>query len=351
VSLYRFQTGNRRLEQVASTRLSAAGIWERRDLQQALAENPDVLEPGLFVVTDEFSDWADSKRRVDLLCLDRDGVLVVVELKRQDIESSMDLQSIRYAAMCANMTFRRLVKAHAAYRTKLGIEGDAESALRTHLSADSETDPQLASARPRIMLVAEGFTSEVTTTVLWLNQYGLDIRCKRIEPYQLGSEVLLYVVDLIPLPETQDFMVRAAEKAAEEAVAPTASRAQLTRKILAEHGILKAGEPLRFDPRKLNGLDADDPRLRANVGPDPNAPRNIIWEHRPETPMSLSALTGGPLKQELSDLRLPDNLNGYTYWCLAKPGPGQEGKTLYELAVEVSAARGEPLPAPEAGAL
>ena len=37
-------------------------------------------------VAEEFSDWEDSHRRIDLLCLDKDADLVVVELKRTEDE-------------------------------------------------------------------------------------------------------------------------------------------------------------------------------------------------------------------------------------------------------------------------
>jgi len=41
----------------------------------------DALEGGLLVLAEEFADWADSVRRIDLLCLDSEAQLVVVELK------------------------------------------------------------------------------------------------------------------------------------------------------------------------------------------------------------------------------------------------------------------------------
>jgi hypothetical protein len=121
--------------------------------------------------------------------------------------------------------------------------------------------------------------------------------------------------------------------------------------VLAEAGILTPGCRIRFDENRLNGMSPDNPRFRAMVGPDPLAARNIIWEQRPREAATLSRVTGEWLRRAIPGLGIPRNVNGYTYWCLADPGPGQKGKTLYELAVEVSAARGEPLPAPEADAL
>ena len=48
-----------------------------------------------MVLAEEFGDWQDSRRRIDLLCLDRDAGLVVVELKRTEDGGHMELQAIR----------------------------------------------------------------------------------------------------------------------------------------------------------------------------------------------------------------------------------------------------------------
>ena len=44
-----------------------------------------------MVIAEEFGDWLDSSRRIDLLCLDSVANLVVVELKRTDDGGRLDL--------------------------------------------------------------------------------------------------------------------------------------------------------------------------------------------------------------------------------------------------------------------
>jgi RecB family endonuclease NucS len=70
-----------KLEEVS---LISEGILERRDLQRLLKESLEVIAPDCLLVTEEFGEWQDSKRRIDLLCLDRDANLVLIELKRTD---------------------------------------------------------------------------------------------------------------------------------------------------------------------------------------------------------------------------------------------------------------------------
>ncbi len=74
-----------------------------------LRQGIHVLSEDLLVVAEEYGLFEDSRRRVDLLALDRSGTLVVIELKRTDDGGHMELQALRYAAMVSTMTPDHLV--------------------------------------------------------------------------------------------------------------------------------------------------------------------------------------------------------------------------------------------------
>ena len=80
-------------------------IRERGDLQPLLKGQIEVLEDDLYVVAEEFGDWEDSRRRIDLLAVDKEANLVVIELKRTIDGGHMELQAIRYASMVSAMRF------------------------------------------------------------------------------------------------------------------------------------------------------------------------------------------------------------------------------------------------------
>src|ERR1700679_4337318 len=92
------------------TSFSVAGLQERRDIQRLLREHVEVIAPDTLVISEEFGEWEDSKRRIDLLGLDRDANLVVIELKRTEDGGHMELQAVRYAAMVSAMTFAKAVE-------------------------------------------------------------------------------------------------------------------------------------------------------------------------------------------------------------------------------------------------
>ena len=215
MGLYRVDEDSGSLTEIGPAALSGEGLQERGDLQRWLSDHPGALEPGLFTLAEEYGEWADSSRRIDLLALDADGRLVVVELKR-DEGPFMDLQAIRYAAMVAHMTFAQAVAAHARYLADRGAEGGAEARILEHLGADDGAEQEIASARPRILLAARDFPRELTTAVLWLRDSGLDIRCVRLLPYRVGDALLLHAAQIIPLPEAGDYLVRIRDREAEQ---------------------------------------------------------------------------------------------------------------------------------------
>lgn len=192
---------------------------ERSDLQRLVRANPAVLGEDLLIIAEEFGDWRDAKRRIDLLALDRNGQLLVIELKRTDDGGHMDLQALRYAAMVSAMTFDQVVETYSANRlgskdaTSDGL--DARSVVAEFIGA-SETESSIEiSSRTRIILASKNFNVEITTTVLWLNSfYGTDIKCIRITPYKLEGKEYLDVQQVIPLPEAQDYQVKIREKEA-----------------------------------------------------------------------------------------------------------------------------------------
>jgi len=201
------------------TRFDHEGIYERGDLQRYLKRHISVLAPDLMVICEEYSDWVDSNRRVDLLCIDTEANLVVVELKRDNDGGHMELQAIRYAAMLSAMTFKQLVDAHAGYIRGAGRDPeDAKAAILGFLRWD-EPNEEMFARDVKIILAASDFSKEITTAVLWLNERDLDIRCIRMKPYRTSDgRVLVDVQQLIPLPEVAEFQtkIRAKEQAERE---------------------------------------------------------------------------------------------------------------------------------------
>ena len=206
MAIYKIVGNKDKLDKVEPTSFGQEGVLERSDLQRMLRDQPDVLEEGLFIITEEFSNWEGSGRSIDLLAIGRNGQLVVIELKRGETGEHMDLQAIRYAAMVSTITLQQAIDAHQSYLNKIGIEENAEERINDHL--ENPESRGFSAERPRIFLVSEGFSSELTTCALWLNDSGLDLTCIRMQPHRSGTELLVETSQMVPLPEAHDYLVK-----------------------------------------------------------------------------------------------------------------------------------------------
>ncbi len=174
-----------------------------------------------MVLAEEFCDWVDANRRIDLLCLDEKARLVVVELKR-DNSAHMELQALRYAAMVSTMRFDQAVEAHRKYLKSIQSEADPEQVIREFLN--NEDEAVALDETVRIVLAASDFSTELTTTVLWLNKQNMDIRCVQMRPHHLEGRVFLDIQQVIPLPSAEQYQVALREKSIEQAAARIQAR-------------------------------------------------------------------------------------------------------------------------------
>ena len=208
---------------VPLTTFAQQHLQERKNLQALLKSRPEVISPETLIVAEEFSDWEDSRRRIDLLGIDKNANLIVIELKRTEDGGHMELQAVRYAAMISAMTFDMLVARYEKFLKDNGDERDARDRLVEFLNWD-DSDDQTLGQDIQIVLASAEFSKELTTSVLWLNEQGLDIRCVRMRPYDNDGQVLLDVQTIIPIPEAEEYQIRIREKRQRERVAREGTR-------------------------------------------------------------------------------------------------------------------------------
>lgn len=221
MALYKIE--NQKIRPIERTTFANQSLKERSNLQRMLKEQIDIISPDTLIVAEEFGDWEDSRRRIDLLGVDKEANLVVIELKRTEDGGHMELQSIRYAAMISTLTFDKLVPIYEQYLRKNNEEADAADRLLEFLGWD-EVDEESFAQQIKIVLASAEFSKELTTSVMWLNDFGLDIRCVRMHPYSDKGETLLDVQTVIPIPEVADYQVRIREKKQKEREARSNSR-------------------------------------------------------------------------------------------------------------------------------
>ena len=217
-----YEISDNTLNALEKTTFAESGIREGR-LQQLLKEQVEIISPKTLVISEEFSSW-DSKKRIDLLGIDRNANLVVIELKRTEDGGHMELQALRYAAMVSTFTFEQAVNTYEDFLTKEDKDADtARQKLLDFLGWESEEENEFAQDI-RIVLASADFDKEIMSTVLWLNDNGLNIRCMRLKPFIDGNRTLIDIQQAIPLPEAEEYQIEVGKKIRVEKNARQGSR-------------------------------------------------------------------------------------------------------------------------------
>lgn len=218
-----YKVGSEKLVPVERTSFDKQGVLERQHLQAMLRDQVSIISTDTMVVSEEFGDWDESKRRIDLLGINKEGNLVVIELKRTEDGGHMELQALRYAAMISTLTFNKLIHIYERYLSNRNLDIDAKSAVLDFLGWD-EPDEDKFAQEVKIVLVSAEFSKELTTSVIWLNDFGLDIKCVRMHPYVDDGRLLLDIQTVIPVPETADYQIKIREKKQQERAARNITR-------------------------------------------------------------------------------------------------------------------------------
>lgn len=186
---------------------SKMGVWERTHMEDWIAKHPEILGEKLITITTEYDGFDKTNKRLDILAVDKEGKLVVIELKRDIADKFVDLQAIHYAAYCSTLTLEQVTDIKAEYEDK--SKDDIEIEILDFIENEDFSD---FDNQPRIILVANDFNEETLAAVLWLRDIGVDITCVKLEAYGLDKKIIITPDIIIPLPEAKQFMIYREEK-------------------------------------------------------------------------------------------------------------------------------------------
>ena len=205
--LFKIDSEEKQSEVVHEVDFSTLGLQERYDIQEWVAENPSILGDDLLIVTKEFSDFDKTRARLDLLAVDRNGKLVIIEMKRDDSGADAHWQAIKYASYLDRVTPNEIAHMLAIYTSC--SEEEAAEIIEEHLGTD---DIEILNNDQRIILVSHRFAAEVTSAVLWLNeQTNKDlITCIQLTPYKdVGADALYLLANtIIPVLSAEAYRVQ-----------------------------------------------------------------------------------------------------------------------------------------------
>jgi len=245
--MYKINDEDNSIKKVEVKPFSGLGYREREHLQEWIAKNPHVFGEELLIIQKEFSGFADTNERLDLLALDKFGNVVVIENKLDDSGRDVVWQVLKYASYCSQLTKTNIKDLYQDYLLKSGSNLNAEDALNDFFETEEYDELQLnVGNTQRIIMVAAKFRREITATVLWLINYKLRIQCFKTTLYMTENEKYVHFEQIIPVQDIEDYMITMAEKAQSDVTSQANEhiRFELRQRFWQQH-IEKANQ--RFD--------------------------------------------------------------------------------------------------------
>ncbi|MBL8277167.1 MAG: DUF4268 domain-containing protein [Pelomonas sp.] len=253
--MFRINHESNRIIKVQPVSFSELGFTERNHLQEWLANQPDALGEDLLIIQKEFDGFDDTRERLDLLAIDKQGKLVIIENKLDDSGRDVVWQALKYASYCWTLSTAQVADVFQKYLDRSAPGQNAQALICEFLGKAEFGDVVLNSGDDqRLILVAAQFRKEVTSTVLWLLKHQVDVKCFKATPYRDAGDLFLTVEQVIPLPEAEALMIGISTKEAEE---------HATERGLATRHQLR----LEFWNTTLQALQAARITRYANVGP------------------------------------------------------------------------------------
>jgi len=150
-------------------RVEEANLKSEQELEYLLKKNPEQIEKGLKVVANQV---ITPKGRIDLLCVDEEGVLTVVELKLDQDDDHLK-QAINYFDwVLENMDW--IISAYSKF--KISDE-----------------------YRPKVILVAKSFTESVITGAKYFAE-SFDIKLYQYKALKINEEKFI-ICSEVPVPK------------------------------------------------------------------------------------------------------------------------------------------------------
>jgi hypothetical protein len=206
--MYRINPENNSIQKVKTATFKELGYKEREHLQEWIAKNPACLNEELLIIQKEFSGFNDTNERIDLLALDKQGNLVIIENKLDDSGRDVTWQVLKYASYCSSLSTDDITKIFNSYLA----DNSAKEKFEDFFESEDYEEKLNAGNSQRIMMVSGSFRKEVTSTVLWLMNYGLRIQCFKATPFKMNETILINFEQVIPIKEAEDFIISMAQK-------------------------------------------------------------------------------------------------------------------------------------------
>ena len=165
--------------------LEAASLIDEKELELLLRDNIEILNKGWLVINNQVK--TDAGKFIDILCIDHDGDMVVVELKKDLTPREVTAQVIDYAASVSKMSVEEIAQLYLSFTN--GNETLNDAFQKKYGTALDEAS---VNQNVKMVIVAAKMDDGTEQIIRFLREtYRVDINILFFHVFQCGSERLI----------------------------------------------------------------------------------------------------------------------------------------------------------------
>lgn len=165
--------------------LEAASLIDEKELELLLRDNIEILNKGWLVINNQVK--TDAGKLIDILCIDHDGDMVVVELKKDLTPREVTAQVIDYAASVSKMTVEEIAQLYLSFTN--GNETLNDAFRKKYGTALDEAS---VNQNVKMVIVAAKMDDGTERIIRFLREtYRVDINILFFHVFQCGNERLI----------------------------------------------------------------------------------------------------------------------------------------------------------------
>jgi hypothetical protein len=207
--MYILNNEKNELKKIPETMFLENDIKERNNIEEWIRKDSSILGEELLIIAHEY-DKFEVNERLDLLALDKEGNLVIIEVKRDRTGGNVDFQAMKYCSYCSTFKPNQIIEMYEEYNKKFNIKEDAIESIMNFLDIDSEDLlNEVLNNGQRIIIVGKEIDKRILSVCAWLSQNNINIKCMTIIPYKLNEsdEIIVDINQLIPAYSIEEYYI------------------------------------------------------------------------------------------------------------------------------------------------
>lgn len=205
--MYWLNVESNQLEEIPTTTFFENDLKEREHIEEWIRKKPELLNEDLLIIGHEY-DKFEINERLDLLALDKEGNVVIIEVKRDSTGSTVDFQALKYASYCARLSPQDILEIYADYIKRFGLAIEALDSLMGYLEIQREEELNtILNTNQRIIIVGKEIDKRILSVCTWLYENNIDIKCISIKPYKFENKLIIDTNQIIPPYKLEDFYI------------------------------------------------------------------------------------------------------------------------------------------------